>query len=36
VGAASFRVTRIVHPDKETQRIGWVELNTHTPEPIRL
>ena len=32
VGATSFLVTRIVQPDKETQRIGWVELNTHKPE----
>jgi hypothetical protein len=21
-----------VHPDEETHRIGWLELNTHKPE----
>ena len=33
VGATGFRVTRLVHPDKDTQRIGWVELNSDKPEP---
>ena len=33
VGATGFRVTRLVHPNKDTQRIGWVELNSDKPEP---
>jgi hypothetical protein len=32
VGATGFRITRIVLPDEETRRIGWLELNSHKPE----
>jgi hypothetical protein len=32
VGATGFRITRIVHPDEETHRIGWLELNPRKPE----
>ena len=33
VGATGFRVSRIVRPDKEHHRIGWLELSSSSTEP---
>ena len=32
VGATGYCISRVVHPDEKTQRIGWVELNAIKPK----